>query len=127
LTFILWSHVIPGSVQNNRDLPAFSSQNQTAGAVMGLIVMVMVAGFFIYTARPQEPYGYSQRQWDRGLRDEQKQEVIDSAENTFRTFTVPYFIVMSLFPGAGIFFATREMAASAGSMKEEESVQAVAV
>lgn len=128
LTFILWSHVTPQPLSEAENLPPFSTRDQVGGFVVAAVVMIIILTIFIGQARPVEPYGYTQRQWERGLNDEQKQAIIVEAESTFRTFTVPYFIVMGLLPSVLVFFAAREVIASRSSSKrkvEEHSVGSV--
>ncbi len=112
LLFIMWSHVIPQSQDEGLYLAPFTSRQQLIGLVAGAVVAILIVLSFTSMTRPEEPYGYSQRQWERGLRDEQKQEIIEEAESTYQFFTIPYFIVMSLLPGAFVFFSVREIVAS---------------
>jgi len=122
LIFILWSHVIPQKLSEAP--PPFTQRDQMGGAIVAAVVMVFIVMMFISSARPVEPYGYTQRQWDRGLNEEQQQEIIVQAEATYRTFTIPYFVVMGLLPSALVFFAAREVIASGNNNKKrtEESV-----
>lgn len=124
LTFILWSHVVPQSLTETP--PPFTQRDQIGGVIVAAVVMLLILVVFISSARPVEPYGYTQRQWDRGLRDEQKEEIIIEAESTFRTFTIPYFVVMGLLPSALVFFAAREVIASSNGTKKNTGEQPVA-
>ncbi len=110
LSFITWSHVIPRSQQHDQTLPPFEAkQTYLAAAVAGL-VLVALALALIIPAKPEEPYGYSQRQWDRGLNETQKAAIIEKEENTFTRFTIPFLVAWSAFPAGVVFFITRELA-----------------
>ena len=112
LVFILWGHFQPQTTQEG--LPAFTSGNNMTAGVLALVVMVIIAGVIISAGKPQEPYGYTQRQWDRGLREEQKAEIIAEAEDTYEQFTIPFGVFMALLPAGAVFFIAREASASRG-------------
>ena len=112
LLFIVWSYFNPEANSQYAGLKPFTSRDNLIAAVLGLIVLVAVAGIIISGNTPKEPYGYSQRQWDRGLRDEQKVEIIAEAEDTFNQFTIPFGLFMSLLPASAVFFISREALAA---------------
>jgi len=125
LGFILWSHVNPRSNKDATGIAPFSNTHQIIGAVVGLVILVGMMAVLVPSATPAEPYGYSQRQWDRGLRDEQKEEIKEAAENTFRTFTLPFLVFFSAFPAAAGFFISREVAATFGNDDSGRAAQAI--
>jgi len=118
LFFILMTYLQPVQTRTDHEIPPITSTHQIVAGVFGLVIAAIVAGALISVNAPAEPYGYSQRQWDRGLRDEQKQEIIDDAETTFVQFTIPFSIFMSLLPGSFVFFVVREIMASSGEFAE---------
>ncbi len=115
LLFIMWSHVIPKSAEESSQLAPFKISHQIVGVIAAGIVIALVLAYFLSIARPEAPYGYTERQWNRGLRDEQKQTIIQEADDTFNNFTAPYLVFMSLFPAALAFLSTREIAAAVES------------
>jgi hypothetical protein len=122
MVYLIITYVPPVRTSTDNDLPAMTVKHQLVGAVAGFIIAAIVAGTLLNMTAPVEPYGYSQRQWERGLREEQKQEIIAEANITYRNFSVPFSIFMSLFPAGVVFFMTREVATS----MEREKVQEVA-
>lgn len=119
LFFIMWSHVRPQSQQAGEGLTRFSTRDQVIAGILGLIVIVIMAYSLATIAKPEAPYGYSQRQWERGLREEQRQQIIQEEEDTYRNFTVPFFIFLSLFPASTAFFLSREVLASVVGNKQQ--------
>lgn len=115
LFFILWSHIRPRNPRLDDTLPPFNARDYAAAGAAGLVVLVGLAYLLITAAKPEAPYGYTQRQWDRGLREEQRQAIIEEEEDTFQNFTVPFFIVLSLFPASTAFLLTREVVSSAAN------------
>lgn len=111
LTFMLWSHVVPRGTKNMAGLKPFARQHQVIGALAGGLVLVVLMVVLVTSFQPQEPYGRTQREWDRRLRDEEKAQIKADAEDTFRSFTLPFFVFLSAFPSAGMFFIAREAAA----------------
>lgn len=122
LFFILWSHVKAQSAQAGESLPKFSSTSQLIAAGVGIAVWALLAYTLATTTQPEAPYGYSQRQWEKGLREEQRQEIIEDEENTYQNFTVPFFIFLSLFPASTVFFLSREVVASTMGGSQAPSV-----
>ncbi len=122
LFFILWSHVKAQSAQAGESLPKFSSTSQLIAAGAGIAVWVLLAYTLATATQPEAPYGYSQRQWEKGLREEQRQEIIEDEENTYQNFTVPFFIFLSLFPASTVFFLSREVVASTMGGSQAPSV-----
>ncbi len=123
MVYILLTYWQPVRTSSDTDVSAISMKHHAIGVLVGLIAASIVAVTILTATIPREPYGYSQRQWDRGLRDEQKQEVILAANATYRQFTIPFAIFMSLFPGSLVFFLSREIAASAENEPAREMVQ----
>jgi lysylphosphatidylglycerol synthetase-like protein (DUF2156 family) len=108
LSFILWTHVTPRAISADDSLPSASQRDLTIGLVAGFVTVVMVLSILYSTGQPQAPFGLRQRQWDSY--DEDRQTVIqDQAMSEFQTIQIPYFVVISLIPGAIIFFVAREL------------------
>jgi hypothetical protein len=112
LVYILWSHARPNAVISTASFPAFNSSHYILAGVLALVVLGITTGIILNVSQPAEPYGYTQRQWDRGLRDEQKQVIIDEADSTYQSFTIPFAFFMGLIPAGAVFFLARETAAS---------------
>lgn len=112
LFFILWSHIRPSSPQADAALPPFTTRDHAVRGVLALVVLVVLAYFLATVAKPEPPYSYTQRQWDRGLREEQRQAIIEEEDSTYRNFTVPFFIFLSLFPASTAYLLTREVMSS---------------
>jgi hypothetical protein len=110
LSFIVWSHVKPQSPDLAAKNPPFKPWHHIVGVVCAGMVIAGLLAYFIPLARPEPPYGYTQRQWERGLREPQKQVIIKEAEDNFNDFTIPYLVAMSLLPAAAAFFLGRELA-----------------
>ena len=108
LTFIVWSHVAPKSSREDSKLPRFTSRATTTALIAGFIVAAIVFGSFAATSVPREPYGIRQRVWNT-LDEEKKGEAAKDAINTYRTSTMPFFVLYGLMPGLVIFFLTREL------------------
>ena len=119
LLYTMWSRIKPLNAMREQELTPFRPRAQVIGAIMGGIVAVLIIVSFVIMVRPEAPYNYSDRQWERGLREEQRIEIIAEAESTYRNFTIPYFIFMSLIPASFVFFVTREIIASTVSVNDE--------
>ena len=116
LSFILWIHVTPRMKSDDEKLPPFSRRDVMTGLIAGVITAVLVISLFTSIGQPQEPFGLRQRQWESYDEDRQA-EIRDQALSEFQSIQIPYFVVLSLVPGALVFFAVRELVAS----KTEES------
>lgn len=109
LAFIVWSHVAPKSSREDSHLPKFTSKATTTGLIAGLIVTAVVFGSFAISSAPKEPYGIRQRMWNT-MDEAKKTETARAALSTYRTSTLPFFVVYGLMPGLVVFFLTRELA-----------------
>ncbi|KAB2859254.1 MAG: hypothetical protein F9K46_11140 [Anaerolineae bacterium] len=123
--FIMWSHIVPQSAANGKDLAPFELWHHAVAVIAALLVLSVFAYNFTQNEKPASPYGYTQRQWDRGLRPERKAEIIKEAEDTYNTYEVPFLIFISIGPALPIYFFLREILASAVS-KERQANQSVA-
>ncbi len=123
--FIMWSHIVPQSAANGKDLPKFELWHHAVAVIAALVVMGVLAYNFTQNEKPAAPYGYTQRQWDRGLRPERKAEIIEEAEDNYNTYEVPFLIFISIGPALPIYFFLREILASALS-KASRANQSVA-
>ncbi|NDJ62114.1 MAG: hypothetical protein GYB67_13375 [Chloroflexi bacterium] len=116
LGFILWSHVIPKSAQ--RTTGTFSRGQHLIGAAAGVVVALVMFGFFFTTGQPSEPYGMRQRAWDFTDPAEQA-EIAAEAQAEFVSVSVPFFVFMSLFPGTLVYFVVREAAAGSAQTPDQ--------
>ena len=105
LSFILWTHVTPR--EDDKNFPAPTNRENMFGGIAGLIVAGIFVAYLFLSFQPSEPYGIRQRQWEF-MSDEQKAEVEDEALSEFQTLQIPYFVFISLIPGALAFFVVRE-------------------
>lgn len=112
LLFILWSHVESDNGKLNETFKPFSLQQHLAGAILALIFVVVFTVVIANIVEPQPPYGYRQREWDRRFNDEQKAQIAEEAKDDYRTIEIPLLVILSLFPGALIYFITREVSGS---------------
>jgi hypothetical protein len=112
LAFILWSHVVPQNKSAGAKLPSFKPIHHAIGGVLAVIVLAIIAYNLAVDAKPEPPYGYTERQWNRGLREEQRQKIIDDEESTYNNFSIPFFVFLSVFPAGLVYFAAREVSAS---------------
>ncbi len=109
LAFILWSHVMPRSEKDDSLQPPYAKRAITTGLIVGIVIAAFVAGTFALSARPSEPYGIRQRQWDF-MQEEQKTEVIAKANRDYFAGYLPFFLVYGVLPGLVGFFLIREFA-----------------
>lgn len=123
--FIMWSHIVPQSAANGKDLAPFELWHHAVAVIAALLVLGVFAYNFTQNEKPAVPYGYTQRQWDRGLQPERKAEIIKEAEDTYNSYEVPFLIFISIGPALPIYFFLREILASALS-KERQVNPAVA-
>ncbi len=123
--FIMWSHIVPQSAANGKDLAPFELWHHAVAAIVALVVLSALAYNFTQNEKPVAPYGYTQRQWDKGLRPERKAEIIKEAEHDYDNYEVPFLIFISIGPALPIYFFLREILASVAS-KENRAKQAVA-
>ncbi len=110
LAFIVWSHIAPKSSRDDSKLPKFTPSATTTALIAGFIVTALVFGGFGVTSAPKEPYGIRQRMWNT-MDEEKKVEAAKEALDTYRTSTMPFFVLYGLMPGLVIFFLTRELVA----------------
>ncbi|MBI5928670.1 MAG: hypothetical protein HY862_05135 [Chloroflexi bacterium] len=116
--FIMWSHVVPQSAANGKSLARFESWHHAAALLAALAVVGILAANLIDHEKPTEPYSYSQRQWDKGLRPEQKAKIEADADRTYKRYNIPFLIFISIGPGLPIYFFLREILASTISKKK---------
>jgi hypothetical protein len=112
ISFILWSHVRPQNKKRGDALPPFNGVHHA----LGLVLAVLVLGSIVFVAfnainPPEEPYGYSDRIWSRGLREEQRVAVAEQAEHNYDT-TRFSIALMSLLPAFAAYCIGREVAAN---------------
>jgi hypothetical protein len=112
LAFILWSHVRPQTAAAGPRLRPFDRRHYVIAGVAGIMALGMVTAALATVEKPEPPYGVSQRTWDRRLRPEQKETLKEEAEHTYKTYSLPFFVFLGLFPGALAFFVMREAAAA---------------
>jgi hypothetical protein len=78
-----------------------------------------VIAFFGLSFKPEAPYGLRQRQWDTFDEDRQSQ-IEDAAWSDYRSRSLPYFVILSLVPGALMFFGVREILVMGVKQDSEE-------
>lgn len=110
LSFILWSHVVPAASRQTANLPPLGSRQHLIGGIAGLIVAVLIAGSYLSTAAPVEPYGVRERVWN-SYSEERKASIAAEATSSFSSVEVPFLIIFRLFPAAIIYFVVREVVA----------------
>lgn len=108
LAFIVWSHIAPKSSREDSRLAKFTPRATTTALIAGLAVAALVFGSFAATSAPKEPYGIRQRMWNT-MSEEKKAEAAKEALSTYRTSTMPFFVLYGLMPGLVVFFLTREL------------------
>jgi hypothetical protein len=125
LSFILWTHVTPRATDSYKDVAGFSQRDTIAGAVVGIAIAALVIAFFSLSFKPEAPYGLRQRQWD--TYDEDRQATIeDAAWSDYRSKSLPYFVILSLVPGALAFFGVREILV-VGAKEDSEAIETQSV
>ncbi len=118
LAFILWSHVAPRGAREDDALPNFTPRATLLASLSGLLITALLVVSLAFSATPTEPYGLCQRRWD-SMREEQKQEVIASAQRDYRFFTLPALLVYSALPGFVTFFLIREIATPKAALGQD--------
>lgn len=120
LSFTLWSHLIPRPSKDNALLPPLKIRDHLIGLIVGGVVVAFLAFEMAQQAKPEAPYGYRQRIWERGLDEDERQAIAQEAEDTYESFEVPYLIFMGLFPGTVVYFIVRETVSTTLSARKPE-------
>jgi hypothetical protein len=121
LSYILWSHIVPGSRTVDASLPPLGTRHHLIGGLVGLVVLVIVAGGLAMLNQPAEPYGMRQRQFDT-LGEEQQAEIADEANDDFVFIEIPFLIFVGLFPASIVYFVTREAALAMEGNRNARSI-----
>ena len=108
LSYILWSHIVPGSRLVDASLPPLGSRHHLIGLFLGLVVVVVVAGGLASMNQPSEPFGMRQRQFDT-LSEEQQLAMADEADEDFIFIEIPFLIFVGLFPASIVYYVGREV------------------
>jgi hypothetical protein len=111
LMFMIWSHLTPMPLRQSRAMPPLSRTAHLVGITAALLVWAAVTVYTINDNQPQEPYGLSKTQWSIKS-DEQKAQIKSDAESQYHNIQMPGLAVMSLLPGALVYFSVREVAAA---------------
>jgi len=107
LSFILWSHVMPPHADLDARVSPLSSAQHIIGAIVGIIIVVLLATSLMNLNGPKPPYGLRERVYN-SYDDERKAQVAVDATQQFQTVEIPFLIFFSAFPGIIIYFVARE-------------------
>lgn len=125
LSFIVWSHVTPMSAVEAKSLPGFTARAKLVGAIAGVVVWLALSVYISSAIKPVEPFGVADRVWDMMMSEEEQQQMRDDFDTEYTTNRIPVAILISMMPGAMVFFATREIVESSqrrsGSITPEPS------
>jgi hypothetical protein len=121
LFYILWSHIVPGTRAIDRSLPPLEMRHHITGAIVGLVLLLIVAGGLAVLNQPAEPYGMRQRQFDT-LSEEQQGQMADDATDDFRYIEIPFLIFLGLFPASIVYYVTREASLAMEGGKNTQSM-----
>jgi hypothetical protein len=117
LSFILWSHVAPRSAKADvQTPPPLPMHAQIAGALAGIVVMVVLTSSAISVNMPQAPFGERQRVWN-SYTPERQEEIAAQKTAEFNNVEVPVLIIMNLLPGLLMFFVAREVVGALSAPK----------
>lgn len=118
LSFIVWSHVSPMPASEAKTLPDFTAQAKRIGAIAGVVVWVALSVYISGAIKPVEPYGVAARVWDMMMSEEEQQQMRDDFDTEYKTNRIPVAVLISMMPGAIVFFATREIVESSQRRSE---------
>jgi len=124
LAFIIWSHVTPMSLAGSRLIPPLERRAHVIGLIAGIALWAVMAAGLIMDARPTEPYGVRPQVWNLMMTEEERAETAEAARSEHRTAQAPIFVLISLIPGALMYFGVREAASTSRpdlSLPEEEA------
>ncbi len=115
LFFIAWSHIQPGQANDSPTLRPLSQQAHTIGAITGILVAAIfaltVSNSIIQNTKPEAPYGVREQIWNSRIYGEEKRAAVaEAAEDRWNTMK-PFYLFVSLLPGAMAYFIGREVAA----------------
>jgi len=108
LAFMIWSHITPMSITGSRLMPRLEQRAHVIGLIAGGLLWAVLAIGLILDARPTEPYGVRRQVWELMMTEEERTETAEAARSEHRTSQAPLFALISLLPGAIVYFATRE-------------------
>jgi magnesium-transporting ATPase (P-type) len=111
LMFMIWSHLTPMPLRQSRAMPPISRTAHLIGITVALLVWALVTVYAISDNKPQSPYGLSPTLWAYKS-DEEKAQIKSDADSQYQNYQIPGFAVMSLLPGALVYFSVREVAAA---------------
>jgi hypothetical protein len=117
LSYILWSHIVPGSRAVDVGLLPLGTRHHIIGLVAGLVVVLVIAGGLAALNQPKEPYGMRQRQFDT-LDEEQQLAMADEADDDFTFIEIPFLVFVALFPASIVYYVTREASLAMEGGKE---------
>jgi hypothetical protein len=113
LLFMVWSHLAPKSPTASRRLPPLPQNAHVIGVALGIVVCLAVAVGVALSFRPTEPYGISRQIWNLMMDEEARAATAEAAESDYQNYEVPLIALVSLMPGAIVYFITREVVAAA--------------
>ncbi|MBZ0298294.1 MAG: hypothetical protein K8J31_01055 [Anaerolineae bacterium] len=109
LLFMVWSHLTPMSPRQSKQIPPPSQRAHIIGLAAGIVVWLVLAVTTSLAARPVEPYGNSKQVWELMMDEEARAQAAQDAETDYATGRAPYLILISLLPGAIVYFVSREL------------------
>ena len=109
MAFMVWSHLTPQSMRASHQRAPLSRRAHLIGVVAGCVVWIGVAAAVINASKPAEPYGYSPTVWEKGMDEQQRQQIAQDAEDEYQNTKIPVLGLVSLLPGALVYFAVREL------------------
>jgi hypothetical protein len=125
LSFILWSHVMPARADFDAQFAPLSTTQHIAGAIAGLVVIVLLVTSLINLNGPKPPYGLRERVFN-SYDDERKAQIAADATQQFQNVEIPFLIFFSAFPGVIIYLIVREVVGGRRSALQDHPTPAVA-
>jgi lysylphosphatidylglycerol synthetase-like protein (DUF2156 family) len=108
VAFMIWSHMNPLPARLSQDRPPLDRRAHIVAGVAGIIVWALVAAWTVSASEPVEPYGYSPTVWSY-LEPEDQAQIVQDAEDEYQNARIPVMLLISLLPGALVYFAVREL------------------
>lgn len=108
LCFMVWSHMAPMPGTLSRARPPLDRRAHLIALGIGIVIWVLATVYMVNTVRPAAPYGFSPTVWKSLDPDEQEQAKAD-AHDEYRNARIPVVVVLSILPGALVYFAAREL------------------
>ena len=111
LAFMIWSHVAPMGRLDSQRIAPVPRRAHLIGLVAGALLWGVLALGLVLDAKPVEPYGIRQQVWELMMDDAEREAARDDADHEYLYNRIPVFVLISLLPGAVVYFAVRELTA----------------